>query len=97
MLLGTIIHTAGNATRRGVDYCEWLEDGRTLSQSGFSAILLSPAPADVTIDRVSATPTRLYYWVSGGSVNETFTVEVQAKDTLGEVVIDTIDFTVVAR
>ena len=96
MLLGTIIHTAGNATRCGVDYCEWLEDGRSINPSNFSAGLVSPAPTDVTIDRMSVTPTRLYFWVSGGSINETFTVQVQVTDTLGEVVIDTIDFTVVA-
>lgn len=97
MLIGTRQHTAGNKTRYKVNYRDWLEEGRTLNQStGFSATVLSPAPADVTVDQASVTADDLYFWVSGGSLNETFSVQVQVTDTLGEIVIDTIGFTVVA-
>jgi len=47
------------------------------------------------VNNVSATPDKIYYWVQGGSVNEAFTVQIQATDTLGEIVIDTVQFTVV--
>jgi hypothetical protein len=96
MLIGIKQHTAGNKTRYHVNYRDWLDAGRTLNQStGFSATVLAPAPADVTVDQASVTADDLYFWVNGGSLNEAFTVQVQVTDTLGEVVIDTINFTVV--
>jgi len=35
------------------------------------------------------------FFVNGGAVNETFTVDVQGTDSRGEIVKDTITFTVV--
>lgn len=97
MLIATKQHTAGNKTRYKIEYRDWLDDGRTLNQSsGFSAALVTPAPADVTVNQASVTADDLYFWVAGGSVNEAFTVQVQVTDTLGEIVIDTINFTVVS-
>lgn len=97
MLIGSKQFTAGNNTRYEVDFSQWLDEGRTLNQqSGFLATLVAPVPADVTINQVSVTAHKLYFFVSGGSVNETFTVQTQVTDTLGEIVIDTINFTVVA-
>lgn len=96
MLIGTKQHTAGNKTRYHVSYRDWLDVGRTLDQStGYSAAVLSPAPSDVTVDQASVTADDLYFWVSGGSLNEAFTVQVQVSDTLGEIVIDTVNFIVV--
>lgn len=97
MLIATKQHTAGNKTRYEVLYDEWLDCGRTLNQvNGFSATLVAPAPADVTVGQASTTSHSLYFWVQGGSVNEVFTVQVEVADTLGEIVVDTILFTVVA-
>lgn len=99
MRIAQRFHGAGNKTRYYVDYSNWLDDGRTLSSSNgaFSAALATDSTVtDVTIDQVSVTPDRLYFWVSGGSINEAFTVQTQVTDTLGEIVNDTVDFTVVA-
>jgi hypothetical protein len=38
----------------------------------------------------------VYVFVTGGNVNETFTLTVQAQDTFNEVVNDTISFTIVS-
>lgn len=96
MLIGSKQHTAGNKTRYQVNYRDWLDAGRTLNQStGFSAAVVAPAPADVTVDQASVTADDLFFWVSGGSINEAFSVQVQVTDTLGEIVIDTINFTVI--
>lgn len=96
MLIGSKQHTAGNKTRYEIDYDEWLDDGRTINaSSGFSAAVVTPAPADITISNVSVTAHRLYFFVAGGSINEAFTVQVQVTDTLGEIVTDTVNFTVV--
>jgi hypothetical protein len=96
--------SAGATTRYWVDYSYWLEDGRTLSQvdGACTAVLIadpdvpgSSVPTDVTVNQIEVTASKLYFFVSGGSVNETFTVQVQATDTLGEVIVDTIDFNVI--
>jgi hypothetical protein len=96
MQIGNKQHTAGNKTRYEIDYEMWLDEGRTLSNAGFSATLsVPPTLNDVTISQVSVTSHKLYFFVSGGSINEAFTVQTQVTDTLGEIVIDTINFTVV--
>lgn len=95
MLIGSRQHGAGNTTRYEVDYCYWLDRGQTLHNFGFSAVLVN-APADVTISGIATTANKLFFTIAGGSVNETFTVQVQVTDTLNEVVVDTIDFTVAA-
>lgn len=96
MLIGAKQHTAGNVRRFSVNYEDWLEEGRTLNQSsGFSASNVTATVTDVVVGTVSTTAKKLYFWVSGGSINEVFTVQVQVTDTLGEVVIDTIQFSVV--
>jgi hypothetical protein len=97
MLIGSKQHTAGAKTRWRIDYREWLDDGRTLNQlSGFSATLsVPPALNDVTISGVTVTEDDLFFFVQGGSLNEAFTIALQVTDTLGEIVPDTINFTVV--
>lgn len=98
MLIGTKQHTAGNKTRYEIDYDEWLDEGRTINQSvGFSAALVAGSTVtDVTVGTASVTASKLYFWVQGGSVNEAFTAQVQITDTLGEIVIDTVNFNVVS-
>lgn len=96
MLIGLKQHSAGDTIRYEVDYSEWLDEGRTIRPNNFSATILVPAPADIVITSVSVTADKLYFFVTGGSANEAFTVQVSITDTLGEVVVDTINFTVVA-
>lgn len=83
--------SAGSVIRFEVDYCEWLERGRTLV-TGTAAS--EDAPADITINQVSVTSNKLFFFAGGGTVNETFTVTVQVTDTIGESVTDTISFRV---
>lgn len=102
MKIASKTHTAGNSTRYEIDYSQWLDEGRTLLNSLFTAAMINDPntgaipPADVTIANVSVTASHLYFFVEGGSLNETFTVQVQVKDTLNEIVTDTIEFNVVA-
>jgi hypothetical protein len=96
MLIASRQHTAGNSTRYWVNYIDWLDDGRTLVAAGCSAALAPGSTVtDVTVTISTVTADKLYFFVTGGSLNEAFTVQVTAKDTLGEIVIDTIQFTVV--
>lgn len=97
-LLGRKSHTAGNTTIYAVDYTDWLEEGVTLNAS---AVTLSAAftatVTDVTISAVTRTPSnQITFKLAGGSLNETFTLDVQATDTRGEIKKDTCGFLVVA-
>lgn len=93
----------GSTTRYFVNYEYWLQEGRTLSQVALACnatLIADPdvpgsfVPTDVVVNQIQVTADKLYFFVSGGAVNETFTVEVQATDTLGEVIVDTIEFVV---
>lgn len=97
--------SAGASIRYFVDYSYWLQEGRTLNETlgACTATLIadpdisnSTIPTDVTVNQIQVTSDKLYFFVNGGSINETFTVQVQAKDTLGEIIIDTIEFAVLA-
>lgn len=98
MFLGSKQHTAGNATRYSVDYSDWLEDGVSLTGA---TIVLSPAftatVTDVAIANVVAAPSHhVFFTLTGGSVNENFTLDAQITDSRGERKNDTLGFTVVA-
>jgi hypothetical protein len=97
--------SAGASLRYVVDYYYWLQEGRTLSETMgdcTATLVIDPdvpgsmIPSDVTVNQIQVTSDKLYFFVNGGSVNETFTVQVQAKDTLGEIIVDTIEFAVTA-
>lgn len=99
MKIGNKAFSAGSVIRYEVDYEYWLENGRTLKGTGFSVTVLPDpvsglVPPDALITNVTVTSERLYFFVTATVVNETFTVQVQAADTLNEVVIDTVDFNV---
>ncbi len=96
MKLGRKPHTVGNITIYSVDYSDWLDDGVTLASA---TVVKDPATpvTDVTISAVSHTQSnRVLFTVAGGSLNETFTVDVQITDSRGEIKNDTADFFVVA-
>lgn len=95
--------SVGASLRYVVDYCYWLQEGRTLNElaGACTATLIadpdipgSSVPTDVTVSQIQVTSDKLYFFVTGGSINETFTVQVQATDTLGEIIIDTVEFVV---
>jgi hypothetical protein len=95
MLIGSKQHSAGDRIRYEVDYIDWLDTGRTIRPNNFSAAVSSGTTTAV-IDTVSVTADKLYFFVNGGANNEAFTVQVSVTDTLGEVVVDTINFTITA-
>lgn len=98
MVLGQKAHTAGDTTRYTVNYSRWLEDGVSLVSP--STVVLSaatPVP-DITISGVSvlAEHNRVAFVLAGGSVNETFTLDIQSMDTRGEVKNDSLQFVCIA-
>lgn len=98
MLLGQKPHTAGNITRYEIDYSNWLDDGVSLASG---TVVLTPVftatVKDVVISGVAVTPShKVVFILTGGSVNETFTLDVQVLDSRGERKNDTLGFSVIA-
>jgi hypothetical protein len=98
MLLGQRALTAGNKKRFVIDYSDWLDDGVTLTTA---TVVMDPAftatVTDVTITGVLVQLGHLLvFFVQGGSVNETFTLDVQIVDSRTEIKNDTIKIAVVA-
>jgi len=99
MILGQKSHTAGDHTRYIIDYSRWLEEGVSLATA---TVVMDPAftttVTDITISLVTvlAEHNRVSFVMAGGSVNETFTLDVQVTDSRGETKNDTLHFVIVA-
>ena len=94
MLLGTRNITQGDTRRVVIDYRGWLDKGvvlRTITVSVPAGTTSTVQGAVLTEDKRSAV-----FYVTGGNLNESFTVAVQITDSASETVNDTLDFTVVA-
>ncbi len=80
-----------------MDYDNWLADGDSLATG---TVVLDPAftatVTDVTITAVTIHPDHLFFTVTGGAVNEAFTVDVQVHTSRSEVKNDTAGFRIVA-
>lgn len=92
------VFRAGNKTRYTVDYSNWLLQGESLTM--FTAVLDPEFTATVT-DIVITIPTinssdEAVFYLEGGSVDEVFTLNIQATTSRDEVKNDAIGFSVVA-
>ena len=96
MLLGQKSQGVGDTIRYRITYENWLEEGESLATP--VSVVLDPASTgkDATIGSVSITPSNhVIFTVSGGSVNETFTFDVQVHNSRGEIKNDTLAITIV--
>lgn len=92
MLLTHKKHTAGNRRRFVVDYRDWLCDGTWIVTAAVTSSSLT-----ATIDDVEVLEGHeVAFFVNDGTVDESFVVSVEITDSLTEVKLDTINFTVVA-
>ena len=98
MLLGSQNITQGDTRRYLVSYEEFLIKGAILtavtvavSAGATSAVGTGPTAAKLTVDEKG-----IIFWLTGGNLNEKFTLNIQVMDNLSETVNDTVDFTVIA-
>ena len=94
MLLGTRNITQGDTRRIVLDYAGWLDRGVVLETIAVSV----PTGTTSTVQGAALTEDKrgALFYVTGGNLNESFTVAVQITDSASETVNDTLDFTVVA-
>jgi hypothetical protein len=92
MLLAKKNHTVGNVRQYYVEYCDALRDGDWLT-----AAAVTSSTVDATISGVAIIEGhKITFFLSGGVLNEDFTVTVVATSNTTEVSNDTIAFHVVA-
>jgi len=97
MLLGSKTLGAGNKTRCVVDYSNWLDDGDVLTAQSVTLAPQTPPITDIVISGVGLTASKhLVFFISGGSANEVFTLNIQITTNRTEIKNDTAQFTVVA-
>jgi len=95
MLLGTRNYANNDVRQLIVNYCEWLLPGYVLNTVTAS---ITPATAQSTVGAVTLDAEKMvaYVPVTCASVNESFTLALQATDTFGQTVNDQININVVA-
>jgi hypothetical protein len=92
MLLAKKNHTVGNVRQYYVEYCDALREGDWLT-----AATVTSSSGDATISGTAIIEGhKITFFLSGGVINEDFTVTVVATSNTTEVTNDTINFHVVA-
>lgn len=94
MLLGSQGIGTTDVRRCSIDYGTFLEKGEIISLATVSV----PAGTVSSVGGTSRSPDdkRFIFYVTAGSVNETFTASIQITTSLSQVINDTMRFTVVA-
>jgi hypothetical protein len=98
MLLGSQNITTGDTRRFMVSYEDFLIKGAVLTTVtvAVNAGVTSSIGTAGLAPKLFPTDKSIVFWVIAGVLNEVFTVSVQVVDNLGNIVNDTIKFTVVA-
>lgn len=98
MLLGSQNITVGDVRRYLVSYEEFLIKGAVLTAVtvAVSAGATSTVGTSATAPKLTVDEKGIIFWLTGGVLNEKFTLNVQVQDNNSETVHDTINFTVVA-
>lgn len=98
MLLGTQNITQGDTRRYKVEYDQFLIKGEdltgvtvTVSSGATSTVGTGPNAPKTSVDEKA-----IYFWLTGGNLNEVFTASIQVTTNLPQTVNDTLKFTVVA-
>ena len=93
MQLGQDNITTGDTRRYQVDYRPFLQFGEVLTKSTVTSNGLTSTAKSNTFD---VTETQLYFFVTGGTVGENFTVSVQVTTSYGQILNDTVSYSVVS-
>jgi hypothetical protein len=98
MLLGRRAHGADDAIRYVIEYDNWLLPGESLT-SGTVELNdeFTATVTDITITDVHTNSSNeLVFTLTGGSVEEIFTLDVQIVNSRDEIKNDTVEFFIVA-
>lgn len=93
MLLAKRNFTVGDKRLFTVNYEEFLEPGETMVSGSASS---SSSSAVITYHGLNPSQTKIQFYVSGGTLNETFTITLQATSSKGQIINDTIEFLTVS-
>lgn len=100
MLLGTRNITSGDIRRCEIDYTDFLTAAGATGHLVSPSVVIAPSTPSATSTiqsfLMNAQENRLFFYVKGGIVGESFMVNVQIMDSQGETVNDTVQFLVVS-
>lgn len=97
MLVGQSKLAQGDVRRITVDYSDWLQYRGSHIQNVNATVITAGVVSTVSSPQTDSKSKSAIFFVHASSVlNEAFTVQVQVTDTLGQVVNDTVTFTVIA-
>jgi hypothetical protein len=93
MLLGRKNHTVGDDRRWVINYSDFLDKGIILTAATATSDSTTGTVGSVTL---SDDRKRVYFYTHGGTLNETFTISLQATTSDSQTINDTAEFFVVA-
>jgi hypothetical protein len=90
MLQASKAHTAGNNVRWKVNYDSWLDNAVEIQTMNITS-----SSATLTIGQIQVLGRHIYFFLTGGNVNEQATITLTMIDTINEKKVDTLQITVV--
>lgn len=94
MRLGKFLKTPNEIKRYTIEYAHWLDDGEFLSAISFNIVSESEGLLVFVPNTIAPSSTKVSFFVTGGTDNQTYRAAVSATTTAGQVKQDTIDFIV---
>jgi hypothetical protein len=91
MILASKSHTAGDAIRWKIDYDRALDNAAEIT-----GMAITSSSIDLGITNIQMLGRHIYFFLSGGAVNEQVTLKLTMTDNFGNIKNDTIHYTVVA-
>jgi hypothetical protein len=100
MLLGNRNITANDLRRYEINYSDFLTGAGATGQLKLPVVTIQNTAGVLSTVKsysISTDGLRLYFYIQAGpNVNEVFTVAVQVQDSQGEIINDTVSFSVVS-
>ena len=91
MLIASKRHTAGDTIRWKVDYDRWLDNAAEIT-----GMQIASSSASLGTTNIQMLGRHIYFFLSGGLVNEQVILTLAMTDNFNETKRDTLQFTVVA-
>jgi hypothetical protein len=91
MRLGKFTKSPAERKRYAIDYSQWLDAGETID-----TYTLTPSPSGISVNgaQLDATSMILVFFVSSGTANQQYTLDVRINTSGGQIKEDTVLFSV---
>lgn len=94
MKLARFTKASGERKRYSVEYADWLDTGETLSGVSFSVLPVTDTPLVVDASAIAPSGTQVVFYVNAGLTGTTYTTEITATTSGGQVKVDQILYSI---